>query len=162
MSLQAAKGVEIGLGFRMARLPGSQVHDEIFFDDATREFVRRSNNAGGTEGGMTSGAPLVVRVAFKPLSTLMSPLHSVDLQSKEEALGNIERSDVCAIPAAAVIAESVVAFELARGVPREVRRRLPRGDSAELRGLSRAGAVVLVATASWTATMAVAGDRSSL
>ena len=114
LSLQSAKGVEIGMGFRMARLPGSQVHDEIFFDDATREFVRRSNNAGGTEGGMTSGAPLVVRVAFKPLSTLMSPLHSVDLKSKEEALGNIERSDVCAIPAAAVIAESVVAFELAQ------------------------------------------------
>lgn len=114
LSLQSAKGVEIGLGFRMARLPGSQVHDEIFFDDETKQFVRRSNNAGGTEGGMTSGAPLVVRVAFKPLSTLMSPLHSVDLRSKQEAVGAIERSDVCAIPAAAVIVESVVALELAR------------------------------------------------
>jgi chorismate synthase len=114
LSLQSAKGVEIGLGFRMARLPGSQVHDEIFFDDRTQQFERRSNNAGGTEGGMTSGAPLVVRVAFKPLSTLMSPLHSVDLRSKEEAVAAIERSDVCAIPAAAVIVESVVAFELAR------------------------------------------------
>jgi chorismate synthase len=114
LSLQAAKGVEIGLGFRMARLPGSQVHDEIFFDESTKEFARRSNNAGGTEGGMTSGAPLTVRVAFKPLSTLMSPLHSVELRSKSEAVAAIERSDVCAIPAAAVIAESVVAFELAR------------------------------------------------
>jgi chorismate synthase len=114
LSLQSAKGVEIGLGFRMARLPGSQVHDEIFFDERSQEFVRRSNNAGGTEGGMTSGAPLTVRVAFKPLSTLMSPLHSVDLRSKREAVGAIERSDVCAVPAAAVIAESVVAFELAR------------------------------------------------
>ena len=114
LSLQSAKGVEVGLGFRMARLPGSQVHDEIFLDERTREFVRRSNNAGGTEGGMTSGAPLVVRVAFKPLSTLMSPLHSVDLRSKNEAVAAIERSDVCAIPAAAVIAECVVAFELAR------------------------------------------------
>jgi chorismate synthase len=114
LSLQSAKGVEIGLGFRMARLPGSQVHDEIFFDEQEQEFVRRSNNAGGTEGGMTSGAPLTVRVAFKPLSTLMSPLHSVDLRSKGDALAAIERSDVCAIPAAAVIAESVVAFELAR------------------------------------------------
>jgi chorismate synthase len=114
LSLQSAKGVEIGLGFRMARLPGSQVHDEIFLDEGTREFVRRSNNAGGTEGGMTSGAPLSVRVAFKPLSTLMSPLHSVDLRSKNEAVAAIERSDVCAIPAAAVIAECVVAFEVAR------------------------------------------------
>jgi len=113
LSLQSAKGVEIGLGFRMARLPGSQVHDEIFFDEGAKTFVRRSNNAGGTEGGMTSGAALTVRVAFKPLSTLMSPLHSVDLRSKSEAVAAIERSDVCAIPAAAVIAESVVAFELA-------------------------------------------------
>lgn len=114
LSLQAAKGVEIGLGFRMARLPGSQVHDEIFVDQQTQEFARRSNNAGGTEGGMTSGAPLVVRVAFKPISTLMSPLHSVDLRTKAESVAAIERSDVCAIPAAAVIAEAVVAFELAR------------------------------------------------
>ena len=113
LSLQSAKGVEIGLGFRMARLPGSQVHDEIFFDEGAKTFVRRSNNAGGTEGGMTSGAALTVRVAFKPLSTLMSPLHSVDLRSKSEAVAAIERSDVCAIPAAAVIAESVVAFEIA-------------------------------------------------
>jgi chorismate synthase len=114
LSLQSAKGVEIGLGFQMARLPGSQVHDEIFFEESSKSFVRRTNNAGGTEGGMTSGAPLSVRVAFKPLSTLMSPLHSVDLRSKSEAVAAIERSDVCAIPAAAVIAESVVAFELAR------------------------------------------------
>ena len=114
LSIQAAKGVEIGLGFRMAKLPGSQVHDEIFVDQQTQEFVRRSNNAGGTEGGMTSGAPLVVRVAFKPISTLMSPLHSVDLRTKAESAAAIERSDVCAIPAAAVIAEAVVAFELAR------------------------------------------------
>ncbi len=114
LSLQSAKGVEVGLGFRMARLPGSQVHDEIFVDEASKAFVRRSNNAGGTEGGMTSGAALTVRVAFKPLSTLMSPLHSVDLRSKTESLATIERSDVCAIPAAAVIAENVVAFEIAR------------------------------------------------
>jgi len=114
LSLQSAKGVEIGLGFEMARRPGSGVHDEIFLDEASKAFVRRSNNAGGTEGGMTSGAPLTVRVAFKPLSTLMSPLHSVDLRAKTEAVAAIERSDVCAIPAAAVIAESVVAFEVAR------------------------------------------------
>jgi len=113
MSLQAVKGVEIGLGFETARRRGSAVHDEIYFDEGARAFTRRTNNAGGTEGGMTSGAPLVVRVAFKPLSTLMKPLHSVDLKSKEEAPGAIERSDVCAIPAAAVIAESVVAFVVA-------------------------------------------------
>lgn len=112
LSLQAAKGVEIGLGFEAARRRGSQVQDEIGYDDGA--FNRRTNNAGGTEGGMTSGGPLVVRVAFKPISTLMKPLASVDLLTKEETKGNIERSDVMAIPAAAVIAEAVVAFELAK------------------------------------------------
>lgn len=111
LSLQAAKGVEIGLGFEAARRRGSQVQDEIGYEDGA--FNRRTNNAGGTEGGMTSGGPLVVRVAFKPISTLMKPLASVDLLTKEETKGNIERSDVMAIPAAAVIAEAVVAFELA-------------------------------------------------
>ena len=114
MSVQAVKGVEIGLGFETARRPGSEVHDEISFDERTRAFTRRTNNAGGTEGGMTSGAPLVVRVAFKPISTLMRPLHSVDMRTKEDAEGAIERSDVCAIPAAAVIAEAVVAFVVAQ------------------------------------------------
>jgi chorismate synthase len=113
MSIQAVKGVEIGLGFETARRPGSAVHDEIYFDEATHAFRRRTNMAGGTEGGMTSGAPLVVRVAFKPLATLMKPLHSVDIETKAEAKGAIERSDVCAIPAAAVIAEAVVAFVIA-------------------------------------------------
>jgi chorismate synthase len=113
MSIQAVKGVEIGLGFETARRPGSAVHDEIYFDEDKHEFVRRTNMAGGTEGGMTSGAPLVVRVAFKPLATLMKPLHSVDIGSKADAKGAIERSDVCAIPAAAVIAEAVVAFVVA-------------------------------------------------
>jgi chorismate synthase len=113
MSVQAAKGVEIGLGFETARRPGSQVHDEIHFERDGKRFVRRTNNAGGTEGGMSSGEPIVVRTAFKPLSTLMSPLHSVDLDTKDEAKAAIERSDVVAIPAAAVIAESVVAFVIA-------------------------------------------------
>jgi chorismate synthase len=124
MSIQAMKGVEIGLGFEMARRRGSQVHDEIFFDpkkDVSQGtprimptgFYRGSNNSGGTEGGMTNGAPLVVRVAMKPISTLMSPLHSVDLRSKEPTDASVERSDVCAAPAAAVVGESVVAFELA-------------------------------------------------
>jgi chorismate synthase len=110
LSLQATKGVEIGLGFEAARRRGSAAQDEISYDG---EFRRHTNYAGGTEGGMSNGAPLVVRVAFKPLSTLMKPLSSVDLITKEETKGNIERSDVMAIPAAAVIAEAVVAFELA-------------------------------------------------
>ena len=124
MSIQAIKGVEIGLGFEMARRRGSQVHDEIFFDPnkmvtegtpriVPTGFYRGSNNSGGTEGGMTNGAPLVVRVAMKPISTLMSPLQSVDLRSKQHADASVERSDVCAAPAAAVVGESVVAFELA-------------------------------------------------
>lgn len=124
MSIQAIKGVEIGLGFEMARRRGSQVHDEIFFDPnkmvtegtpriVPTGFYRGSNNSGGTEGGMTNGAPLVVRVAMKPISTLMSPLQSVDLRSKQAADASVERSDVCAAPAAAVVGESVVAFELA-------------------------------------------------
>jgi chorismate synthase len=114
MSIQAAKGVEIGLGFEAARRPGSKVHDEIHFDEQARQFERHTNYAGGTEGGMTSGGPLVVRTAFKPLSTLMSPLQSVDIETKGEAKGTIERSDVVAIPAAAVITESVVAFVIAQ------------------------------------------------
>ncbi len=113
LSLQSAKGVELGLGFRAAALKGSQLHDEIGYDPGERRFVRHSNNSGGTEGGMSTGEPLRVRVAFKPLSTLMQPLRSVDIKSKQNALGTIERSDVCAIPAAAVIAEAVVAFEIA-------------------------------------------------
>ncbi len=125
MSIQAMKGVEIGLGFEMARRRGSEVHDEIFFDPrkdvsegtpriVPTGFYRGSNNSGGTEGGMSNGAPLVVRVAMKPISTLMSPLQSVDLRSKKPADASVERSDVCAAPAAAVVGESVVAFEVAR------------------------------------------------
>jgi chorismate synthase len=113
LSLQAVKGVELGLGFRAAATRGSALHDEIAYDPAARRFIRNSNNSGGTEGGMTTGEPLRVRVAFKPLSTLMRPLRSVDIRTKAESVGNTERSDVCAIPAAAVIAEAVVAFELA-------------------------------------------------
>ena len=113
LSLQAAKGVEVGLGFATARLPGSQVHDEIDYVREEKRFVRRSNNAGGLEGGMSSGEPLVVRVAFKPLSTLMRPLRSVDMQTKEQVEAAVERSDVCAVPAASVVAEAMVAWTLA-------------------------------------------------
>lgn len=113
LSLQAAKGAEVGMGFRAAATRGSALHDEIGYDAAARRFTRRSNNSGGTEGGMSTGEPLRVRAAFKPLSTLMRPLRSADIRTKAESVGNTERSDVCAIPAAAVIAEAVVAFELA-------------------------------------------------
>ena len=113
MSLQAVKGVEFGMGFGAARVRGSALHDEIGYDAAEGRFTRHSNNSGGTEGGMSTGEPLRVRVAFKPLSTLMRPLRSADIRTKAEAVGTIERSDVCAIPAAAVIAEAVVAFEIA-------------------------------------------------
>jgi chorismate synthase len=113
MSIQAVKGVEFGMGFEAARVRGSLLHDEIGYDAAARNFTRHSNNSGGTEGGMSTGEPLRVRVAFKPLSTLMRPLRSADIKTKAEAAGTIERSDVCAIPAAAVIAETVVAFEVA-------------------------------------------------
>lgn len=113
MSVQAVKGVEFGMGFDAARVRGSRLHDEIGYDSGARRFTRHSNNSGGTEGGMTTGEPLLARVAFKPLSTLMRPLRSADIKTKAEAAGTIERSDVCAIPAAAVIAEAVVAYEVA-------------------------------------------------
>jgi len=124
MSIQAIKGVEIGIGFEGARRRGSQVHDEIFFDLKQKTsqrtprigstgFYRGSNNSGGTEGGMSNGSPLVAHVAMKPISTLMSPLQSVDIRSKQPVDASVERSDVCAAPAAAVVGESVMAFELA-------------------------------------------------
>jgi chorismate synthase len=115
MSIQAMKGVEVGLGFEAARRFGSQVHDEIL---PAQEGVltRAGNNAGGIEGGMTNGQPVVVRVAMKPLSTLMKPMRSVDIQTGQEVKATVERSDVCAIPAAAVIGEAVVAFELAKAL----------------------------------------------
>ncbi len=118
MAVQAIKGVEIGLGFEAARRRGSQVHDPIHFDPAQVDspslgYVRPTNNAGGLEAGMTNGQPLVVRAAKKPISTLRKPLDSINLATKEPADANYERSDVCAVPAASVIIESVVAFEVA-------------------------------------------------
>ena len=118
-SIQAFKGVEIGLGFGCAERPGSRVHDEIDFDPAERQnanlgFKRRSNNAGGLEGGMTNGMPVVVRAVMKPISTLLKGLDSVSLQTLQPERSDYERSDICAVPAASVVAEHVVAFELAR------------------------------------------------
>lgn len=118
-SIQAIKGVEVGLGFDCARRPGSQVHDEIDYVPGQRAtpnlgFVRRSNNAGGLEGGMTNGMPLVVRAAMKPISTLLRGLDSVNLRTLAAERSDYERSDICAVPAASVVAENVVAFEIAR------------------------------------------------
>jgi chorismate synthase len=116
MSIQAIKGVEIGLGFEGARRPGSGVHDAITrAPDLPRAggFGRLGNHAGGLEGGITTGLPLVLRAAMKPISTLMSPLGTVDLRSGEPAEAVRERSDVCAVPAAGVVAEAMVAIVLA-------------------------------------------------
>jgi chorismate synthase len=119
MGIQAFKGVEIGLGFDVADLPGSKVHDEILYDPAQREtaslgFTRPTNNAGGLEGGMTNGQPVVIRGAMKPISTLGKPLRSVDLQTKQSAEAGWERSDISAISAASVVMENVIAFEVAK------------------------------------------------
>jgi chorismate synthase len=116
MSIPAVKGVEIGLGFEAARRPGSAVHDPIAADrarDQSGGFRRTSNNAGGLEGGITTGEPLVVRLAMKPISTLMSPLGTVDLASGRDAKAQSERSDVTAVPAMGVIAEALVCLVLA-------------------------------------------------
>jgi chorismate synthase len=121
MAVQAIKGVEIGLGFEAARRRGSQVHDPIFYDESKKQtntlgFERPTNNAGGLEAGMTNGQPLVVRAAKKPISTLAKKLPSVNLDTKQAEPADYERSDVCAVPAASVIVENVVAFEVARAL----------------------------------------------
>jgi chorismate synthase len=119
MSIQAIKGVEIGLGFEGAMRPGSRVHDPIVADGSAARgggFGRATNRAGGLEGGMTTGQPLVVRAAMKPISTLMQPLATVDLRTGEIAEAVRERSDVCAVPAAGVVAEAMVALVLAAAV----------------------------------------------
>lgn len=119
MSIQAMKGVEVGMGFTAAGLPGSAVHDEIVRDEGARGgggYSRKGNNAGGLEGGITTGMPLVVRVAMKPISTLMQPLGTVDLRTGEPGEAVRERSDVCALPAAAVVGEAMVAIVLAGAI----------------------------------------------
>lgn len=112
MSIPAIKGVEIGHGFTGAGLPGSAAHDEIFFAPGFG-FYRRTNRAGGLEGGVTNGEPLILRAAMKPIPTLHRPLRSVDLTTREPVRAAVERSDTCAVPAAGVIGEAVVAWELA-------------------------------------------------
>ncbi|OGW51520.1 MAG: chorismate synthase [Nitrospirae bacterium RBG_13_43_8] len=125
MSIQAIKGVEIGLGFDIVKHPGSQVMDEIFYraesigrraesnESQPAGFYRKSNNAGGIEGGMTNGMPIVIRAAMKPIPTLKRPLRSVDITTKKPVEATYERSDVCAVPAAGVIGEAMVALTIA-------------------------------------------------
>lgn len=115
MSVQAVKGVEIGTGFEAASRRGSQVHDEIFYDPRRRglKFYRKSNNAGGIEGGISNGENIVLRAALKPVPTLGQPLASVDLVSKKEVRAARERADVTVVPAAGVIGEAAVALEVA-------------------------------------------------
>jgi len=112
MSIQAIKGVEIGAGFGVANRPGSLVHDEILWSRKIG-FYRKTNMAGGIEGGMSNGEHIVMRAAMKPIPTLMKPLRSVDFVSKKPFRAIMERSDVCAVPAAGVVAEAVAAFEIA-------------------------------------------------
>ena len=113
MGIQAVKGVEVGAGFELAERRGSEAHDEIFAD-ADGNLCRETNHAGGIEGGVSNGEPVVVRAAMKPLPTLMRPLRSVDLETGEAGQALVERSDVAAVEALAVVAEAAVAFELAR------------------------------------------------
>lgn len=115
LSINAFKGVEFGIGFEAADRFGSEVHDEIAWSEE-RGYYRLTNRLGGLEGGMTTGMPLVIRGVMKPIPTLYKPLKSVDINTKEEFNASIERSDSCAVPAAAVVAEAVVAWELASAI----------------------------------------------
>ena len=115
MAIQAIKGVEIGAGFQCGFLPGSEIHDEMFLADDGSVY-RRTNRAGGLEGGMTNGEEIILRAAMKPIPTLMTPLHSVDIATHQEVLACKERSDTCAVPAASVVGEAMVAFVIAQAV----------------------------------------------
>jgi chorismate synthase len=117
MSIQAIKGVEVGDGFEMAATLGSAAHDEIYHDGS--DFGRKTNRAGGVEGGMSIGGVVRVRAAMKPISTVMRPLDTVNVVTKEAEKAFRERSDVCAVPAAAVVGEQMTAYVVAREVQRK-------------------------------------------
>lgn len=131
MSINAFKGVEIGLGFEMAKIPGSEVHDEITWSEE-EGYYRKSNRLGGLEGGMSTGMPIVIRGVMKPIPTLYKPLESVDIETKEPFVATIERSDPCAVPAASVVAEHVIATELAKAIMEEFRSFTMEGLKKEL------------------------------
>ncbi|KGR79548.1 chorismate synthase [Ureibacillus manganicus] len=115
LSINAFKGVEFGLGFEMARKKGSDVHDEILWSEE-EGYTRNTNRLGGLEGGMTTGMPIVVRGVMKPIPTLYKPLQSVDIETKEPFKASVERSDACAVPAASIVAENVIAWEVAKAI----------------------------------------------
>lgn len=115
LSINAFKGVEFGLGFEMARRKGSEVHDEIIWSEE-EGYTRATNRLGGLEGGMSTGMPIVVRGVMKPIPTLYKPLQSVDIETKEPFKASVERSDSCAVPAASVVAEHVIAWEIANAI----------------------------------------------
>jgi chorismate synthase len=112
MSIQAVKGVEVGMGFGVSESLGRQVHDEIFYEKK-KGFYRQTNRAGGLEGGVTNGEDLVLRAATKPYATLMNPMRSVNIESKAKESATVERSDVTAVPACGVVGEAMAAYELA-------------------------------------------------
>ena len=116
MSIPAVKAVSIGAGIEASSLPGSEVHDEIAYNNETKDFIRDTNRAGGLEGGVTNGEELRVRGHLKPLSTLRRPLRSVDIETKQEQSAAFERSDITAVPAAGVIGEAMVALVLAEAM----------------------------------------------
>lgn len=118
VSINAFKGVSFGEGFDAARKPGSQIQDEILYSEQ-KGFYRGSNHLGGLEGGMSNGMPIIVNGVMKPIPTLYKPLNSVDINTKETFKASIERSDSCAVPAASVVAEHVVAFEIAKAILEE-------------------------------------------
>lgn len=138
MGIQAVKGVSVGDAFGIAGVPGSCAHDEIFFSRG-RGYFRRTNRAGGLEGGMTNGEELCIRAAVKPISTLMKPLRTVDMRTHKPVRAHVERSDACMVPAAAVVVEAALAVELARAYQEKY-----GGDSVdEMRGNWRANSAYL-------------------
>lgn len=114
MSIPGIKGIEFGLGFDLAKLKGSQVHDEIYYDQ--NRYFRKTNNAGGTEAGVSNGEDIVFRAVMKPIPTLRKPLRTVNVRTKEEVLAQFVRSDVCAVPSASVVAENILAYVLAKEI----------------------------------------------
>jgi chorismate synthase len=116
MSLNAIKGFEVGLGFKSAELPGTLVHDSFLLEEDNKSVTRKSNKSGGIEGGMSTSEVIVLKAAMKPLATLMNPLESVNLQSMQVSNAHVERSDVCAVPSAAVIGESLAALAITEAI----------------------------------------------
>jgi chorismate synthase len=114
MSVNAFKGIEIGIGFESGRQLGSEVHDEIGWDG--EKYTRYSNNAGGIEGGMSNAQPIIIRAVMKPIPTLIKPLRSVDIKTKENKLAHKERTDSCSVPAASIVAEAMLCFVLADAI----------------------------------------------